>query len=55
MWTSLVSRSILFRVHPEIRPLSAQSGTAVYIREKLDDGTECARVAGSDTNGLVMV
>jgi hypothetical protein len=45
-WTSLVSRSILFRVHPEIRSPSAQSGTAVCILEKLDDGTKCARVAG---------
>ena len=40
----LVSRSILFRVHP--RPLVAPSGTAVCMLKELDDGTQCARVAG---------
>lgn len=45
-WTRLVSRSLLFRVHPDLRPHGVQSGTAVCIMEKLDDGTECAKVAG---------
>lgn len=45
-WTSLVARSLLFRVHPGYRPPGAQSGSAVCILEECGDGTKLAKVAG---------
>lgn len=45
-WTGLVARSLLFRVHPEFRPNSVQSGSAVCVLEDLDDGKKRAQVAG---------
>lgn len=46
VWTSLVARSLLFRVHPSCRPSGAQSGSAVCILEESGDGTKLAKVAG---------
>lgn len=45
-WTSLVSRSLLYRVDPALRAPGALSGAAVCIHEDLGDHVSSARVAG---------
>lgn len=45
-WTGAVARSVLYRVNSSSMPPGALSGTAVCIREELEDGKECAKVAG---------
>lgn len=46
LWTGTVARSVLYRVNSSPMPPGALSGTAVCIREELEDGTLCAEVAG---------
>jgi hypothetical protein len=46
VWTSLVARSILFRVHPNCRPPGAQSGTAICILDEDNKETKIAKVVG---------
>jgi hypothetical protein len=46
VWTGTVARSVLYRVNSSSMPPGALSGTAVCIREELEDGTSCAKVAG---------
>ncbi|CAN9172211.1 unnamed protein product [Alternaria alternata] len=46
LWTGTVARSVLYRVNSSSMPPGALSGTAVCIREELEDGTLCAEVAG---------
>ena len=45
-WTSLVSRSVLYRVDPDYRSAGAHSGTAVCVHTESEDGVEIARIAG---------
>ena len=45
-WTSLVSRSVLYRVNSDLRVPGAQSGTAVCIHEEMEDVVASVKVAG---------
>lgn len=45
-WTSLVSRSVLYRVDPDFRTPGAQSGTAVCVHEESEDKVEVVKIAG---------
>jgi hypothetical protein len=45
-WTSLVSRSLLYRIDPNVRAPGAQSGTPVCIHDEAEDKISCAKVAG---------
>jgi hypothetical protein len=45
-WTGLVSRSVLYRTDANSNAPGALSGTAVCLREYLEDSTVCAKVAG---------
>jgi len=45
-WTSLVSRSLLYRVNPALRRPVAQSGTAVCFLEESETETPRIKVAG---------
>jgi hypothetical protein len=46
IWTSLVSRSILYRVSPDFNVAGGQSGTALYSIGEREDGKNGPGVAG---------
>ena len=46
VWTSLVARSVLFRVHPDFPNRGGQSGTPVCLLDESEPGKPSAKVAG---------
>lgn len=45
-WNSLVARSLLYRVAPDHESPIGQSGAALCVNEKQEDGTYLPKVAG---------